>query len=354
MAILSEMPLHLHLSSKISLVLHPHVMAHQTPQKPIHLPEILVVGPPSILSTYENQFSQKFHMLKPYESPIPLEEFLKIHAQNTQAVFTSGTFQHLNSTLQLLPSVRVVVTTSVGLDHIDLNQCRRRGIAVAYTPAIFSADVADLAVGLLIDVLRKISAANGFVKSGFWPIKGDYHLATKLSGKRVGIVGLGSIGLEVGKRLEAFDCKISYQSRKKKPSASYHFYTDVCELAEHSDILIVCCALNDQTYHLINKEVLLALGKEGVIVNIARGSIIDEKELVQFLQQGKIAGAGLEVFEHEPNVPEELFELDNVVLSPHAAVYTEESYKDLYDLIIRNLEAFFSNKPLISPVPLDE
>lgn len=173
----------------------------------------------------------------------------------------------------------------------------------------------------------------------------------QLGGKRVGIVGLGSIGLEIAKRLEAFECKISYLSRQKKSSVPYHFYDDVVELASHSNILIICCALNEQTHHLINKEVLLALGKEGFIVNIARGAIIDEKELVHCLQQGIIAGAGLDVFENEPNVPKELLELDNVVLSPHFAVFTEESFRDLFELLVGNLEAFFSNKPLITPVP---
>lgn len=153
---------------------------HQNLTLSIHLPEILVLGPPAVLSKYEKQFSQRFQMLKPWESPIPLEEFLTKHAQYIQAVFSSGNFHHLNSSLRLLPSARLLVTTSAGLDHIDLNECRRRGIAVANAPNIFSEDVADLAVGLLIDVLRKISAANRFVRSGLWPIKGNYPLATKV------------------------------------------------------------------------------------------------------------------------------------------------------------------------------
>lgn len=327
---------------------------HQT-LSAVNLPEILVLGPPSVFRVREKDFAQKFSLLKPWESPLPLEEFLSAHAQNTTAVLTSGFFKHLGSALlRLLPSVRFVVTTSVGLDHIDLKECRRHGISVAYSPSTSSADVADLAVGLLIDVLRKITAANRFLKTGLWPVKGDYPLATKLGGKRVGIIGLGNIGQEVAKRLQAFDCKISYQSRTKMASVSYPFYTDVSELASNSDILIVCCALNDQTYHLINKEVLQALGRQGVIINVARGAIIDEKALVQFLQEGKIAGAGLDVFEHEPKVPEELLGLDNVVLSPHFAVFTEESFRDLYDLVVGNLEAFFSNKPLLSPVPFDD
>lgn len=131
---------------------------------------------------------------------------------------------------------------------------------------------------------------------------------------------------------------------------SYPFYTNVCELAANSDVLIICCGLTDQTRHMINREVLLALGKEGVIVNIGRGAIIDEKEMVQCLAEGEIGGAGLDVFENEPNVPKELFALDNVVLAPHLAVFTPESFKALRDIMVGNLEAFFSNKPLLSPV----
>lgn len=172
-------------------------------------------------------------------------------------------------------------------------------------------------------------------------------------GKRVGIVGLGSIGLRVAKRLEAFGCPISYNSRAKKPSVSYPFYGNVCELAADSDILIICCALTEQTRHMIGKSVLLALGKDGILINVGRGAIVDEKELVQSLVRGEIRGAGLDVFENEPNVPDELLSLDNVVLSPHVAVFTKESFQDLAELMIANLEAFFSNEPLITPA-IDE
>ncbi|CAI9101644.1 OLC1v1039014C1 [Oldenlandia corymbosa var. corymbosa] len=329
-------------------------MSEQVPPPPP--PEVLVLGPPGIFRTknYEKLFDDRFRVLKPWQSPVPLFQFLQTHAQNTRALVCGGGFKHLGSeTLDRLPSLGVVVVTAAGLNHIDLQECRRRGIAVAYASTIFSPDVADLAVGLLIDVLRRITAGNRFVKSGIWPVKsveGSYPLATKLSHKRVGIVGLGSIGQEVAKRLEAFDCKISYHSRSKKSSVSYQFYSDVRELAADCDILIICCALNDQTNHLITKEVLEALGKHGVIINIARGAIIDQKELVQFLQEGRIAGAGLDVLENEPYVPPELCELNNVVLSPHFAVYTEESFRDLCELVVGNLDAFFSNQPLLSPV----
>lgn len=179
-------------------------------------------------------------------------------------------------------------------------------------------------------------------------------LRLQLGGKRIGIVGLGSIGLRVAKRLEAFGCCISYNSRKKKSSVSYPFYQNVCELAADSDILIICCALTEETHHLIDKSVLLALGKDGIIINVGRGAIIDERQMVQSLMQGEIRGAGLDVFEKEPYVPVELFSMDNVVLSPHRAVFTVESFQALADLMIGNLEAFFSNKPLLTPVSFSQ
>jgi hydroxypyruvate reductase 2 len=176
----------------------------------------------------------------------------------------------------------------------------------------------------------------------------------QLSGKRVGIVGLGSIGIGVAKRLESFDCTISYHSRHKKTSISYPFYSNVVDLATSSDALVVCCALNNETRHIINREVLLALGTKGFIVNVGRGSLIDEKQLIKCLMEGEIGGAGLDVFENEPHVPKEFFSLDNVVLSPHSAACTTESTLSLCELVAGNFEAFFLNKPLISPVVLAE
>ncbi|XP_055817349.1 glyoxylate/hydroxypyruvate reductase HPR3-like [Solanum dulcamara] len=316
------------------------------------LPEVIVVGRPIIFQFYDQQLSQKFRILKPWESSLPLEQFICTHAQSVQAMICSPKrvgSQISSSLLRLLPSLRLIVTTSSGVDHIDLFECCRRGISVASAATLFSEDVADFAVGLLIDILRKISAADRFVKKGLWPLQGDFPLSSKVGSRKVGIVGLGSIGLKVAQRLEAFGCIISYMSRKKKP-VSYPFYPDIRELATRCDVLVLCCALTDQTRHLINKEVLLTLGKGGVIINIARGAIINELELVQCLERGEIAGAGLDVFENEPNVPEELLSLDNVVLTRHVAYYTEDSFRALYELVCGNLEALFSNKPLLSPV----
>ncbi|KAF7138403.1 hypothetical protein RHSIM_Rhsim07G0023600 [Rhododendron simsii] len=353
-------------------------MAYQSHPQPLNLatkhqqlPKVLVIRPPMVFKSVETEFSQKFHLVKAWESPLPLDQFLAAHAHDVRAMIASAVTPVNPDVLRHLPSLRCIVTSSAGIDRIDLSECRRRGIVVANAGAVFSEDVADTAVALLIDVLRRVVAADSYGSNvgaaggkkrrrsrllliSYTPslYKNSQTLNSflNLGGKRVGIVGLGSIGMEVAKRLEAFGCTISYHSRKEKPSVSFPFYSNVCELATNCDILILCCALNDQTHHMINKEVLLALGKEGVIVNIARGAVIDEKELVRFLVQGDIAGAGLDVFENEPEVPRELFPLDNVVLSPHRAVFTEESIRDSVDLMLANLEAFFSNKPLLTPV----
>lgn len=169
----------------------------------------------------------------------------------------------------------------------------------------------------------------------------------------MGILGLGKIGLKIGTRLDAFGCEILYTSRAQKPSVPYKFYPNVSDLAANSNILIVSCNLSEETRHIVNKQVLTALGKEGVIVNIARGAIIDELELVRSLLEGRIAGAALDVFENEPFVPKELWEMDNVVLTPHMAVHTKESFRDKYECVIGNFKAFFADQPLLTPVLSD-
>uniref|UniRef100_A0A0D9W1S7 D-isomer specific 2-hydroxyacid dehydrogenase NAD-binding domain-containing protein n=1 Tax=Leersia perrieri TaxID=77586 RepID=A0A0D9W1S7_9ORYZ len=250
------------------------------------------------------------------------------------------------------PKLEILVATSAGVDHIDLDACRRRGITVTNAGDAFSAESADYAVGLVVAVLRRVVAAEAYLRQGRWAKDGDYPLATKVSGKRVGIVGLGSIGSMVARRLAAFGCIISYNSRSEKPSVPYKFYAGVRELAADSDVMVLSCALTEETRHMVNREVMEALGKDGVLVNVGRGGLVDEPEMVRCLQEGVIGGAGLDVYENEPAVPPELFAMDNVVLSDHRAVITPESIQGVLDVVAGNLDAFFSGKPLLSPVKL--
>jgi len=172
----------------------------------------------------------------------------------------------------------------------------------------------------------------------------------QFSGKRVAILGLGRIGLAVAKRAEAFGCSISYHSRSEKPFPNYKFYADVVDLAANCDVLIVACSLNAETYHIVNREVIDALGPEGVLINIGRGAHVDEPELVSALVEKRLGGAGLDVYEKEPFAPEQLLDLDNVVLAPHVGSDTEETCRAMADLVLGNLEAHASNKQLLTPV----
>ncbi|XP_072989094.1 glyoxylate/hydroxypyruvate reductase HPR3-like [Typha latifolia] len=295
-----------------------------------------------------------YDLLQSWESPLPLPAFLSSHAARCRVILSSGPNPPAVSVdiISLLPDLRLILATSAGVNHIDLDACRRRGVRVANAGAVFSADVADYAVGMAIDVLRQISAADRYVRRGLWALKGGYPLGSKVGGKRIGIVGLGSIGSEVAKRLEAFGCIIMYNSRLQKPSVPYKYFSNVRDLAVESDVLVLSCSLTAETHHIINRDILLALGKNGVLINIGRGALVDEKELVRCLMEGVIGGAGLDVFENEPHVPKELFHMDNVVLSSHRAVITPESIDDLCEVVIRNLEAFFANRELLTPISL--
>ncbi|CAK8542265.1 unnamed protein product [Lathyrus sativus] len=326
-------------------------------QTKTNLPNVLVIGPPKTIGPLKPNQPQNYNLSKPWDpNSQPLEHFMvenKYDPSMFQALICYPLGPPINDTfLQNFPCLKLVVTTSSGTDHIDLGVCKCRGIRVANVGSVYSEDVADVAVALLIGVVSKICAADRFVRTTM-RFNFPYCSNSKLRGKRVGIVGLGSIGMEVAKRLEAFGCIILYHSRKKKPFVTYQFYSNMFELATASDALVLCCSLNEQTRHIVNKEVMLALGNKGVIVNVGRGSLIDEQELVKCLMEGHIGGAGLDVFENEPNVPQQLLALDNVVLSPHNAAFTIETFMAATQIVEENLEAFFTNKSLVTQVHLN-
>ncbi|XP_050229602.1 glyoxylate/hydroxypyruvate reductase HPR3-like isoform X2 [Mercurialis annua] len=318
-----------------------------------NLPLVLLHRRSDFTLPLKDRLSSHFPLLDSADSQDSISSFLSSHAHSIRVLICAGWIPITSEILSLLPSLELIVATSAGLDHIDLQDCRRRGITITNASLAFAEDVADIAVALLIDVLRRVSSGDRFVRTGSWLMEGDYPLGFKLGGKRVGIVGFGSIGSKIAKRLISFGCKIAYNSRTKKPSAPYQYYTSVNDLAADSNILILACSLTEQTRHIINQGVLTALGQDGVIINVGRGGLIDEKVLVEFLMQGKIGGAGLDVFENEPHVPKELFSLQNVVFSPHRGALTPESLDAVIELTVANVEAFFSNEPLKSVVQLE-
>ncbi|URD93540.1 D-isomer specific 2-hydroxyacid dehydrogenase, NAD binding domain [Musa troglodytarum] len=299
----------------------------------------------------ESELDRRYKVFRLWESPPERrQDFIRANAAAIRAVVGNSKAGADADTIDALPRLEIVACFSVGLDKVDLAKCRERGIRVTNTPDVLTDDVADLAIGLAIAVLRRLCQADRFVRSGAWLSKGGYKLTTRFSGKTIGIIGLGRIGLAVAKRAEAFGCPISYYSRSEKPNTNYKYYSNLIDLAANCHVLVVACPLTEETYHIVNREVLDALGPKGVLVNIGRGPHVDEPELVAALREGRLGGAGLDVFEQEPDVPEELFGMENVVLVPHVGSGTNETRNAMADLVIGNLEAHVMNKPLLTPV----
>ncbi|KAG6593464.1 Hydroxyphenylpyruvate reductase, partial [Cucurbita argyrosperma subsp. sororia] len=301
-----------------------------------------------MFSYLEKQLEQRFNLFKLWIHPLN-SDYLQQNAKSIRAVVGCTKIGADANLIDTFPALEIVASFSVGLDKIDLPKCREKGIRVTNTPDVLTDDVADAAIGLAIAVSRRICESDRFVKSGSWT-KGGLGLGTKFNGKSVGIVGLGRIGSAIAKRAEAFGCSISYCSRNEKHHSGYKYFPSVVDLAANSQFLFVACNLTQETKHIINREVIDGLGPNGILINVGRGVHVNESELVSALLEGRLGGVGLDVFENEPHVPEQLLELENAVLLPHVGTDTIETTIAMADLVIGNLEAHFRNEPLITPV----
>lgn len=248
-----------------------------------------------------------------------------------------------------LPNLEIIAVNGVGLDQIDLDTCEKRGIRVATALNVLTDDVADLAIGLMIDVLRGLSAGDRFVRAGKWPTE-KVPNSRAISGKTVGIVGLGQIGEAIAERCAALKMTVAYYNRSPRPKSPFKAYPDVQSLAEAVDVLILAVPGGNDTTKIVDDAVLNALGPNGYLVNIARGSVVDEAALILALQEERLAGAGLDVFAHEPHVPQALIEMDNVVLQAHRGSATVEVRTAMATLVVDNLAAHFEGKPLLTAV----
>ena len=273
--------------------------------------------------------------------------YLAVHGGEFEALVTSAATGVDAALLAALPRLRVISNFGVGLDKVDVAAAHARGIAVGYTPDVLNDCVADIAFGLMLDAARGMSAADRYVRRGDW-LKGPFPLARKVSGARLGLVGLGRIGRTIAQRSSGFEMPVRYHSRRPVDGVAWVHEPSLLELARWADFLVVITAGGPATRHLVNAEVLDALGPDGFLINVARGSVIDEAALVQALADRRIAGAGLDVFEDEPRVPAALMALDNVVLLPHIASATRETRQAMADRVFDNLQAFFATGQLIS------
>ena len=268
-------------------------------------------------------------------------------AQNAKAVDGIVTGGHLgvpNPLMIALPNLKVIGINGVGFDKVDLDLARSQGVRVANTPDVLTDDVADLAVGLTFALLRRLPQSDAYLRAGRW-LSGDVPLATKVSGKRIGIFGLGRIGRATARRFAGFTDRIAYTDIVEH-DVSFAYYPDAVALAAASDVFVICAAASASTRRIVGTAVFDALGPSGVLVNVARGSIVDEPALVAALQAGRLGGAALDVFEDEPNVPAALCAMENVVLTPHIASATNETRRAMGDLMIDNFDAFFASKPM--------
>lgn len=252
--------------------------------------------------------------------------------------------------LDQLPKLEIISVFGVGYDGVPVDYCRGRGIRVTHTPDVLTDDVADVAVGLVLMSGRGFAKADRFVRAGLWT-RHAFELTTKLGGRTAGILGLGRIGKAIAKRLEAMGMRIAYTGRAAQAGVPYRYLPDLVSLARESDFLIVACPGGAATRNIVNAEVLAALGKKGTLVNIARGSIVDEPALVAALGAGTIKGAALDVFADEPHVPAELLAMDNVVLLPHVGSATRETRRAMGDLCKANLDAWFGERRTLTLIP---
>lgn len=276
------------------------------------------------------------------------ETFLKEHGRGIEALATNAGVGASAELADLLPDLKVITSMGVGLDAIDLDAMRQRGIAVGYTPEVLNDCVADLAFGLLMSAARRIPAADAFVRRGDWQ-KGGFPMATRVSGKRLGIVGMGRIGSVIARRASGFDMEVRYNNRRPVKDSVFGYAASVVELAQWADFLVVASSGGADTRGLVSREVLDALGQKGYLINVARGTVVDETALVEYLREGRIAGAGLDVYEREPLAREELMKLDNVVLTPHVASNTVETRAAMAQRVIDNLDSFFAGRGVVSP-----
>lgn len=308
---------------------------------------VLQVG--SLSDRFNHELAQRYDVSALWQQAEPLN-FLREQGEQFIYMVSSARFGCTADQLGLLPNLRVICSFGVGYDPYPLELLRARGIALSTTPDVLNDCVADLAMGLMIDSARRLSEADRFVRSGAWNSPTGFPLARRVSGKRLGIVGLGRIGEAVAQRASGFSMPVRYHNRRPVAGSPHQHEPDLLALARWADFLVLTCPGGQATHHLIDATVLEALGGDGFLINVARGSVVDESALIRALQKGVIAGAGLDVYEREPRVSAALRELDNVVLLPHVGSASVETRQQMADLVLDNLQSFIATGELLTPL----
>jgi len=310
---------------------------------------ILQVGSFSGSPSANQRLAQQYDVFELWKYP-DRKSALAEYGKDVTALVTSAGVGADAELIQALPKLKAICSWGVGYEKIDLEAAHSAGVLVSNTPDVLTDCVADLAWGLMIAGARRMSLGDRFVRAGRWGQHGNIPLGTRVSGKKLGIVGLGRIGDAIARRGIGFDMDVRYHNRTQRKDVSYGYEASLVDLATWADFLVVATVGGPETRHLINQEVIEAVGPKGIIINIARGPVIDERALTAALESGKLGCAALDVFEHEPKVPEALIDNDNTVLLPHIGSATYETRMEMENLMIENLESFFQTGQLVTPV----
>lgn len=313
------------------------------------LPRVPVLGVAKLSPLFAALIRERHELLDRLHETDPAA--FEAAAPRIRAVAAGGDSRVDAGLIARLPALQIISVMGVGYDGIDVEAARARGVVVTHTPNVLNDEVADLAIGLMLAAARQLPAADRYVRSGHWEARGPMPLARKMSGSRLGIVGMGRIGQAIAHRAQAFGMPIAYTARSAKPGLPYRFVASVEELAAGSDFLVLITPGGEGTRHLVDAKVLRALGPKGILVNVARGSVVDEAALVDALEQGVLGGAALDVFEDEPRVPARLLALPHVVVAPHIGSATHSTRQAMADLAFANLQARLAGQPLLTPVP---
>lgn len=279
------------------------------------------------------------------------EQFLALHGDSVEAIATSGHDGVPDEILDRLTAVKVISNYGVGYDAINIEKAVARQIIVTHTPDVLNEEVATTALMLLMAVCRELLVNDKYIRDGNWAKKGNTPLSRAVDGMAVGILGYGRIGQAIARKLEAFSCEISYHARTERPDSPHRYYPGLVDMAKNVTALIVITPGGPSTQNLVTEDVLNALGPEGILINVARGSVVDETALVAALSDSRLGAAGLDVFAAEPHVPEALFDMDNVVLTPHIGSATVETRRAMGDLTVENLVRYFAEGQVTTPVP---
>ncbi len=306
-------------------------------------PHLLMIRPmiPTVMEALDEGFV--VHRLWEAENA---DALLAEAGPRIRGVATNGAVGCDAALMDRLPALQIIASYGVGYDAIDVEAARARGVAVTNTPNVLDDAVAELTLALMLALCRRIVPADRHVREGRWTGFGNFPLTGELTGKTVGILGLGRIGKEIARRCQVMKMQVVYHGRRAQPYQPYPFFPDLVAMARACDWLVVIAPGGADTHHLVDGRVLEALGPEGALVNVGRGSIVDEAALVTALEAGTLGGAALDVFEDEPRVPEALFAMDNVVLSPHQGSATHKTRRAMGDLVVENLAAHFAGRPL--------